>query len=422
MLLTCGWPIAALALALSDSVPPQNDPLGDILDQMVLEADSAQRAADDSANIAPPAAVLTEEIPRQQTSTGGAIVEQVSKNLEKVIDFLTIDGRRVSTAIFPAISYNSRSGFGFGLMPMLNINGHRLPKPASVSFSFLISTKRMFEIQCDANLELPHRLSLTAEGKLEKQPDRLYALGNGRRKEPIAEYEYHRQLLTAELVKGFGRKARLIGGINLDADHYTFSALEPFGTDSLQALRLFAGGGGWNGGAGAVIGYDSRDRVLAPHRGAHVRLIAMGYFAGHRYGLLTFDARRYWPLPLKSTFAAQLYIQHSWGDTPFAKLPTCGGSHLGRAIGHYLKYLDRSAWLAQIEWRVPLVWRLGLAAFAAAANVCHDRTSIFGDIHAMGGGGLRLVIFEKAGLSARLDFGASNHGDRSFFFGLREAF
>lgn len=404
-------PLVGVSGQDSTRVVSANDPLGALLDDMAagVLADTTEA----------PAGHLDVGIERARP---GGVVEQVSRNLERVVDALTIEGRTVTTAIFPALSYSSRSGFGFGLMPILNIDRGRLPKPASVSFSCIISTKKMFEIQLDADVALPGRMQLTAEAKMEKQPDELYAIGNGLHKSHIAEHEYHRQLVSAELVKSFGRRGHLIGGVSLDADHYTFSKQTSWGVDSVAALEILSQGAGWNGGAGAVFGVDTRDRPLAPHSGWHVRLIGMGYAVGHHFGLLTLDARRYWSLPLRSTLAAQVYVQHSWGDVPFVKKPTCGGTHLGRAIGHYLKYVDRTAWLGQVEWRVPIVWRLGLAAFGAAANVCHDRPGAFSHVHGMGGAGVRLAIFEKTGLNLRVDYARSGRGDQSFWFSIREAF
>ncbi len=364
------------------------------------------------------------------TATHGALrraADGVIYVAETVLDALTLDRDNWSLALYPAASYSGRSGFAIGIMPMLQLRSARLPRPATITPSILYSTKRMFEIQCDADVYLPHRLDLTAKFETYRQPDDLYAIGNGHGKKSIAQYDFMRRMFTFDALKGLGASGPWRIGLSVDADYYSFSKIEAADSSLVdEVVALTTNGGGDVYGAGPVVAYDSRDNVLSPAHGAYVRLKGVGYGRlwghGSRFALLTIDARHYWSLPLKSVMAAQIYANVGWGDVPFTKMPTFGGTRLGRAIGHSLKYVDNGAWLAQAEWRVPLFWRIGATAFGAVGNVADKWGSAFDGAHLMCGAGLRLAVFPGKGLNLRLDAGLSNHGDRAIYFNIREAF
>lgn len=346
---------------------------------------------------------------------------------ETVLDALTIDRPSWSLALYPAASYSSRSGFAIGIMPMLQIRSSRLPRPATITPSALVSTKRMFEVQCDADVYFNHRLDLTAKFEAQRQPDNLYNIGNQRNKHSVADYDFSRQMLTAELLKGIGSSSPWRIGVTADFDRYSFSNIDAAPSDSSLAINLASDADGSNFGLGATFGFDSRNNTLWPTSGSYMRLKVLGYGKiaghGHAFGSTTLDARRYFGLRSdRLILALQAYADLRWGDTPFPKLATCGGTRLGRAIGHNLKYIDNTAWLAQAELRAPLFWRVGGTLFGAVGNVGNRWDNIFSNLHLMCGAGLRLAVFPGKGLNLRLDGGISSRGDKALYFNIREAF
>lgn len=345
---------------------------------------------------------------------------------ETVLDALTIERQSVSLALYPAASYSSRAGLAIGIMPLLQVNSPRLPRAATFTPAVLISTKRMFEVQCDADIYLPHQIDITGKFEFYKQPDDLYATGNGKDKEVLARYDFRRNYFTAQLLKGWGTDGHLRTGLLFEVDDYGFSDIEPSSAaDTVATFGLATSGSGTSVGGGLVVGYDGRDNVLSPSRGLYalVSVSEFGRSGGFgSFGLVTADVRHYWALPLKSVIAAQVYGSVGWGDMPFTKMPTCGGTRLGRAIGHNLKYVDSGAWLTQVEWRVPLFWRIGAVAFGGVGNVAGKLDRAFQDVHLMCGAGLRFDVFPGKGLNLRLDGGISSRGDHAIYFNVREAF
>lgn len=344
---------------------------------------------------------------------------------ETVLDALTIERDKFSLALYPAGSYSGRYGLALGVMPLLQIRHDGWPRNATITPAILVSTKRMFEVQCDADIYLPRRVDIAAKFEAYRQPDDLYPVGNGRNKSPLARYDFSRRFFSADVLKGCGGSGLWRAGLKLEFDRYSFSDIEPSSpVDSSAAFSLAMSAEKSSYGAGVIGGYDGRDKVLSPSSGLYALASFTGFVCDDRqgFGLMTIDVRNYWPLPHESVLAAQLYASAAWGDVPFTKMPTCGGTRLGRAIGHNLKYVDSKAWLAQAEWRVPLFWRIGAVAFGAVGNVADDAAAIFSDVHVMCGAGLRLAVFPGKGLNLRLDGGISNHGDRAIYLNVREAF
>lgn len=346
---------------------------------------------------------------------------------ETVLDALTIERQNCTLALYPAGSYSGRSGFALGIMPMLQFRSDRLPRPATITPAILVSTKRMFEVQCDADVFFSHRLDLTAKFEAARQPDDLYSVGNQRHKHSIARYDFNRQMLTAEILKGIGESSPWRIGVSADFDRYRFTDVEPDEGREAEAARLVRNADGAHLGFGVTVGVDSRDDALWPRHGSYVRLKALAYarLSGKSgpFGAATLDARRYFGIANQHmVLALQAFADIRMGDAPTAKLATCGGTRLGRAIGHNLKYTDDATWLAQVELRAPLFWRVGATAFGAAGNVCHSLHDVADNLHLMGGLGLRLAVFEGKGLNLRLDGGISNRGDKAIYFNIREAF
>lgn len=347
---------------------------------------------------------------------------------ERVLEALTVERPSWSLALYPAASYSGRSGLALGVMPMLHVSSPRLPRPATVTPAVLVSTKGMFEVQCDADVYLPRRVDLTAKVEAYRQPDDLYAPGGGSGKRPLARYDFSRQSAQVEALKGLGPDGPWRVGLGLDFDRYSFSSVAPASeAEAEAAARLASSGSGPNFGLGAVGGYDSRDDALWPSAGAYVRLKAMGYAKiggrGHDFCSLSLDARRYAGLGGgRSVLALQVCAETRLGRAPYTKMATFGGTRLGRAVGHNLKYVDRGAWLAQAELRFPLFWRLGATLFGGAGNVAHKWRDAARGVHLMCGGGLRLAVFKGKKLNMRLDGGISSRGDRAVYLNIREAF
>lgn len=349
-------------------------------------------------------------------------LEHVVNFAEQVLDVLTIERNSYSLALYPAASYSGRTGLAIGVMPMLQLHNNT-SKPTTITPSVLISTNKMFEIQCVADVYWGTGHSVTSKAEFFYLPDKYYGIGNDDKDEPLAEFDFYRYMLTSDAEFQVGSEKWKVGA-SVD---FTFHDFNAFVGDTATALKALHESERWSNGIGFVAGFDNRDNVLNPHSGWYVRLKTLGYLKtlGSRsdFCSMTFDARYYVALSPNVVVANQLYWNGIWGEAPFHKLSSCGGTRLGRAIPHMYKYIDNFAWLVQSEARFPVYWRIGATAFVAAGNVSSDIIqNAFDDTHFMLGAGLRFKVFPNQGLNIRLDAGIDSRGEHAVYFNIREAF
>jgi hypothetical protein len=254
-------------------------------------------------------------------------------------------------------------------------------------------------------------------------PDVLYAAG------PDSPAESEEQFTQRGFLGRFSLERRLIGHLSVGGQasgfHAKVTKVEP---GKLLDQQLLTGSEGATGyGAGPLVVWDDRDREFASQRGGRHELSLMLYprLAGAdvSFGQLSADLRQYvslwWP---GHVVAFQLFSQLTWGDPPFQFMPTIGGD--GRMRGFFAsRFRDLHTAMAQIEYRVALWWRLGLAVFGSVGDVAH-RVSDFslGHFRTAEGGGVRVALDAKEGINLRVDVGRSSLGDINLYVALGEGF
>lgn len=341
---------------------------------------------------------------------------------ESILKKLTWERDGMSLAVYPAASYSAQQGFAFGVMPMMQFRSPRTAEPTTITPCVLVSTKKMFEAQCEADVYLHQGVSILSKCEFYYLPDKYYGIGNADKDSALADYDVYRYSARANVAKRLGESGFKVG-VTVYLSYLKFKNVD---TESFIADEI-SYASKWSNALGATVAYDNRDDVVFPRRGWYVEAesLAFGRYVGgrHNFGYFSFDARRYLPVGKEAVFAMQLYWAVAGDKASFYNLPSCGGTRLGRAIPHSLKYIDHNAWLAQGEMRMPLFWRLGCTAFVAAGNVSKNpRTDFFDNTHLMAGGGLRFKVFPSQGLNLRLDAGVSSRGDHAIYFNIREAF
>lgn len=346
-----------------------------------------------------------------------SLLEKTVQWAEKVLDLLTVEGERWSVATYPAASYSGRTGLAVGIMQAWEHRGGRSHRPTTIAPTVLVSTKRMFEIQADADIYPTERISIGSKAEFFYLPDDYYGIGSGA-KSVLTEYTIHKYSLTADVLAEVAACLRV--GLTADICYVDFSDYDAEFAGAFES--------GWCNGLGPMVQVDTRNDVVYPTSGWLATVGVTGYWhglGGRRDFVLTeLDVRRYIDLHRRRVVAMQALLHTSTADAPFWKLPSCGGTRLGRAIPHSLKYVDRRAWLVQAEYRCPVYWRIGATAFAAAGNVSHSwqARELTDRVHLMVGGGLRFNVLPGRNLNMRLDAGISSRGDHAFYLNIREAF
>jgi hypothetical protein len=183
--------------------------------------------------------------------------------------------------------------------------------------------------------------------------------------------------------------------------------------------------GGFTMSIGPGLAWDTRDNSLAPHTGAYYDIVLMSsqpsLGSSYEFTTMVFDLRQYFPIRPEHTFAANVYMAVQDGEAPFYKLPQLGGAELLR--GYFEgRYRDKTLMLAQAEYRFPIVWRFGGAAFGGIGNVSPTFRE-FGSTFPKWsvGAGLRLMLNRDEQLNLRADLGLGRD-TQGFYVGIGEVF
>ena len=183
---------------------------------------------------------------------------------------------------------------------------------------------------------------------------------------------------------------------------------------------------GWrNVGLGAVFLIDHRNNTAYPSKGFYLEV--SGYHFGKafgsdfRYNNINFEFNRYYGLGNDRVLATNTMLRLNEGDVPVQRLATAGGDKILRGYARNRFHDDHFAG-TQAEYRFPLFWRLGGAAFAGIGDVFDKPKDIsFSTVKYSIGTGLRYAIRPDQKLNSRLDVGYGREGFNIYLM-IGEAF
>lgn len=169
---------------------------------------------------------------------------------------------------------------------------------------------------------------------------------------------------------------------------------------------------------------DKRNSLLNPSQGYYITTSLAKYFDHTRAssGFLshTLDAR-YFTRFDKTIFNSNLYTVHNDGIVPFRMMPAIGGARFLR--GYYTgRFRDNNMALAQVEFRRPVFWRIGVAAFTGVAQVFSKLSEFHpSHFHYNYGGGIRFKLNKHSEANIRIDYGRTADSD-GFYIVFGECF
>ena len=250
-------------------------------------------------------------------------------------------------------------------------------------------------------------------------PDKFYGIGNNTKK--TDEEDYTSRLSNFRPILQRKIFSNLYAGIQYD---YARAKLT-----KLEAGKLLHNGaipgskGGIVSGIGINVTWDSRNNNLYPSSGSYHQFSAVSYepalgsdFTFNSYQL---DLRHYKSILDQHILAVQSVIALSNGNPPFQML-----NQLGAFLrGYYQSRFDDKNLVAfQIEYRMPLFWRFGLAGFAGFGEVAHEFKNIsLKEIKPSTGFGIRFALIPEQKVNLRIDFGFGKD-DSSFDITINELF
>lgn len=331
--------------------------------------------------------------------------------------------------VFPLISVAPEtsllfSGLAIYVFPDAEAEKANRPERSNLNFMAAYTLKNQFVTSIAPTIYLDEA-KWRINGALQAVlfPDTLYALGPD---SPASSAEKFSQR-GIQLLGSVER--RVLGPLRAGAQLVAFDTkVTERETGGLLDQKLLVGSDGGSAvGVGPLLVVDNRDREFAPrHGGRH----ALSYVVFPRVGTdfsfaqATADLRQYASLPWseRQVLAAQVFAQASTSGVPFQAMPTLAGD--GRMRGFFAgRFRDTNAIIAQLEYRVVVWRRLGLAAFGGLGNVA-SRVADLDLRHpkAAGGGGIRVLLDRAQSINVRLDVGTTSTGDTNIYLALGEAF
>ncbi len=250
-------------------------------------------------------------------------------------------------------------------------------------------------------------------------PDVFYGIGNNTKK--IDEEDYTSRLFNFRSILQRKVFLNLYAGIQYD---YARAKLTKLEAGKLLYRGTIPGSeGGIVSGIGINVTWDSRNNNLYPSSGSYHQFSAVSYepslgsdFTFNSYLL---DLRHYKSIIDQHILAVQSAIAISAGNPPFQML-----NQLGVFLrGYYQsRFEDRYLVAFQMEYRMPLFWRFGLAGFVGCGEVAHEFKNIsLKELKPSTGFGIRFALIPEQKVNLRIDFGFGKD-DSSFDVTITELF
>ena len=351
---------------------------------------------------------------------GGATLAAKDKDEAQVKE------RKKSRIIFSPIAYytpETRFAYGAAGSYIFRLSKDRPnDRPSSLSPIAVYTQEKQFYAQIKSLVYLKNeKYQIELNLKIQDYPDKFFGIGNDNSLEDKESYTSQSQSVLFTFLRKI--KEGLHFGFQYD---YARWDITEFKAGGFLADGSIPGSREGNvSGIGIMLNLDSRDNIFAPTRGEWIEFSARFYNevlgSAFNYSNFKLNVRKYIPVFKSHIIAAQVIIQNQGGNVPFVNMAKIGGSYLMR--GYYDgRFRDKRMAVAQLEYRVPLFWRLGVVAFAGIGNVA-DKWSNF-DLPGMKrslGFGFRYLFDRKEKIYVRMDFGFGLDDD-GFYLSIFEAF
>lgn len=175
-------------------------------------------------------------------------------------------------------------------------------------------------------------------------------------------------------------------------------------------------------GLGYSVLMDDRNSILSPTGGTYIYANSTYNFSKANYWDFLFDVRYYNTWHDKYTIAGRFVNDINTGIPPFYDYAFLGGDKFVR--GYYFgRYRDKNFSSLQVEFRLPVFWRFGLATFGGFSNLYPAVSSIsMINTKYNSGLGIRFMVDVKDKTNLRLDYAIGNDKNSGFYISFGESF
>lgn len=325
---------------------------------------------------------------------------------------------------FPVIFYSNETEFGVGGGVQWVKSGYTKRHSSSMGVIGYFTQNNQYAIIANKERFFKQGIyRIAGEIAYHYFPDKFYGIGNNTVLEDEEDFTsqefrfnplFQRILFSSSLYVGF---------------HYDYYYSEIVDTEPgkiLDSGTITGSEGGLSSGIGLDITWDTRDNNLYPSNGSLYQLIA-GFYGptlGSDFSFSSYllDLRQYISIFSGHVLALREIVGVNTGDPPFQMLFFTG------SLGYFLRgytisrFMDKNIIAFQTEYRLPLIWRFGLVAFAGFGQVAPEFNQVsINDLKPSVGLGLRFALIPEQKVNLRIDFGIGKD-DSSFNIDFMEAF
>lgn len=327
----------------------------------------------------------------------------------------------------PALLFSPENGFGFGAA---SLRVFKLNRQDTVSRSSqfravaLYTTEKQFIFSPRFQFfTLEERLFLTGRFQFLRFPELYYGIGADTPEDNEELVQYNLIAIEKRALKQL--VPSFFAGLEFRYYHrFNFDLVDG---GLLERSMVPGFNGSKVAGLGPVFLWDKRDNLNNCYYGHY--LLTSIFFHGRvlggqfEYTNYRLDFREYLKLfkDLDHILAFQVLGNFIQGTAPFRQLSALGGSGIMR--GYYRgRYRDRHFVAAQLEYRMPIWWRIGAVGFAGLGNVARTLKEInIPDLKYSVGGGVRFSVDKEERLNVRMDWGFGQNTS-GFYINIAESF
>jgi outer membrane protein assembly factor BamA len=338
------------------------------------------------------------------------------------VEYDETDG--MDSSYIPAVYYTPEKGFGVGLL-YVGLYGSTYggtAQPSSLILNPYISSNGSMGITVENRQFYPndsHRLYLDLD--LYEDTGAYYGVGYPAGQEQNNRLNFAERGFVVEptWLKKVSDNYFVGIGLNYNSTRASDFEAEVDGGDTSLATELYPSVS-WGASVSGV--YDSRNNVSNATEGTLFDLQAGMYHSSHTddwFGEYRAEYSQYRGLgTFPGLLAWQIQGDFTSGDVPWNRLPDLGGDE---AMRGYLKgrYRDNQMAMTQLEYRVPLYWRLGMVFWGGVGSVASKVGELGDDLLTTYGTGLRFAIKDKVNVRADIGFAED---ETAFYFHINEVF
>jgi len=288
-------------------------------------------------------------------------------------------------------------------------------RTSNAKLEFNYTWNKQVIVEAGWNYFFDHEVWFTkGTAQYSKYPDLYYGIGQNTPDEGKLIYNSNRMVLEAFGLRNIGN--HIFVGPNVRYINYSKVG---WGNDTVTYPELVDAS---STGIGISVLKDSRNSLLTPITGIFAYGNATYNIASGNYVKLTLDLRYYKTWKEKHTLALRFINEFNTGKPPFYDYAFLGGDKYVRGY-YYGRFRDNGLSSLQTEYRFPIIWRIGLAAFGGLSGIYSSLSDLgIESLKYNYGLGLRFLIDRKEGINLRLDYAIGKQNNYGFYISFGESF